>query len=154
MTFRVGENTYRARKMPAMLQFHVARRMTPFITGLIGNLPPDVIGKAMRREKIDLSAIDPVAMLEPIMKNMGAMSDEDSEYVINACLENCERALGKDTGWGPVKVLNAGMQYQDIDMVGMLQITWGVIQENLGAFFPAALLNTTEQEQMGQASSG
>lgn len=143
--FQVAGQTYKARKMDAKKQFHVARRLTPFMTGLISKLPPDIIGKAIKGDKIDISLIDPLAMLEPIIANLGAMSDEDADYVLDNCLEHCDRKMPNDTGWGPVKVPGANVQYADIDMVAMLQIAWNVIQGNLGRFFPAPSLTSTEQ---------
>lgn len=139
--FSVAGKDYRARKMDAMQQFHIARRLTPVIGALIEAVPKD----AIKGDKVDLSKIDPLKMLEPIAGIISKMSDEDSEYILFACMENCERSLGKGAGWSAVKVKGGKIMYDDIDLPVMLQIFWAVVQENLGNFFPEAPQGLTEQ---------
>lgn len=141
--FTVAGNSYKARKMPAMTQFHVARRLAPILGALMEAVP----ASAMDGKTVDLAKIDGLKMMEPIAQVISTMSDADSEYILNACLEACDRQQPGDAGWGPVKAKGSkAPQYSDIDMPAMLQIAWKVIQENLGAFFPAPPPISAEQE--------
>lgn len=130
--FTVGAHIYQAGKMAAMTQFHVARRLTPIVSALVRSVP----SAAMQGDKVDLAKIDPLQMLGPIADILSKMPDEDSEYILNSCLEACQRKMPGDAGWGPVKMKGSPVQYADIDLPAMLQISWKVIQENLGNFFP------------------
>ncbi len=149
--FPVKGIQYKPTRMDAKKQFHITRRLTPFIVGMLSHLPKEAIAAAMTADKknIDLNAIvdqvNPMDMIVPIMENLAKMPDADVDYVLDNCLEHCQRSLGQDRGWGPVKVVGSAPQYADIDMIVMLQIAWNVIQANIGNFFPVPSLNSTEQ---------
>jgi hypothetical protein len=151
--FPVKGNQYKPMKMPAKIQFHVTRRLTPFIVGMIGKLPKEAIAAAMTEDKknIDLNAIvsqvNPMDMLTPVLESLAVMPDKEVDYVLDTCMEYCQRSLGADRGWATVKQPGSPCQYSDIDMIAMLQIVWFVIQGNIGNFFPVPSLNTTEQTQ-------
>lgn len=151
--FSVKGINYKPTKMPAKTQFHVTRRLTPFIVGMLAHLPKDAITGAMTADKksIDLGAIadqvNPIDMIIPVMESLAKMPDADVDYVLDTCMEYCQRSLGADKGWAVLKQPKVPCQYSDIDMIGMLQITWNVIQGNVGNFFPVPSLNSTEQTQ-------
>lgn len=151
--FPVGGISYKPTNMPAKTQFHVTRRLTPFIVAMLARLPKNAIAAAMTEDKknIDLNAIaaqmNPLDMIQPVLESLAAMADKDVDYVLDTCMEHCQRSLGAGKGWASVKMPNAPCQYQDIDMMQMLQIVWHVIQGNVGNFFPVPPLNSSEQTQ-------
>jgi len=150
--FPVGENQYKPRQMLPKTQLHVVRRMTPFIVGMLGQLPKAAITAALSEDKktVDLdkiiSTIDPMAMITPILENMATMPDKDVDFIIDTCMEHCDRAIGNGAGWSALKKPGQPMQFMDIELIPMLQITWNVIQQNVGNFFPVPSLNTNEPQ--------
>jgi hypothetical protein len=117
----VGGHKYRIGRIDARKQFHVARRLAPLLAGM-GGLANKSAGFA--------------AVLAPITEALSSMSDEDVDYVLDACLGVCQR-LQQDGRPAPV-MTRSGLMFEDIDMGQMIQLAVKVIQENLGGFFPGA----------------
>lgn len=113
---------YKVGKLDAMRQFHVVRRLAPFLATLAGSgIKPGQVGDDM------------AGLLEPLAGLLGSMSDADAEYVLMACLSAAER---KQPAGGWAKVVGGGsLMFEDIDMAAMLHIAWQVIQHNLSGFF-------------------
>lgn len=121
--FTISGNTYKAGKLDAFKQFHVARRIAPVLSGL--------------GVFIEVAKVDPLAAVGPVAEAIGKMTDADSEYVIYTCLGVVQRKQpGVNLGWGPV-TSSGGMMYDDIDMAVMLQLVWHVLQVNLAGFLNA-----------------
>lgn len=117
--FKIGENTYRAGKMNAMKQFHVARRIAPVVGSLV----------ALTR---GAPAMDEI--LQPIAEAIAKLSDGDCEYVLGACLSAVQRQSGQ--GWAAVWDSRVGrLMFEDIDLPAMIQIATRVLQDNLAPFF-------------------
>lgn len=117
----VGGHKYRIGRMDARKQFHVARRLSPLLAGM-GGLGDKSAGFA--------------AALAPLTEALSSMSDEDVDYVLDACLGVCHR-LQQDGRPAPV-MTRSGLMFDDIDMAQMIQLAVKVIKENLGGFFPGA----------------
>lgn len=126
VTLKVLEVEYRIDKLPALTQLHVSRRILPALvaTGIrateLAKLPDDE---------------DPgfAHLMEPAVKIMGIMSDEDVDYVLFNCLSAVRRKQGTDR-WAPI-VNGKHLIFQDIEMPSMIRLAAAVIQENLGGFF-------------------
>ena len=118
----VGGKRYRIGRLDAKKQFHVARRLGPILAGL--------------GESAGKSADTLPAQIAPIAGALSKMSDEDVDYVLDACLGVCHRveSIGQ---YAPV-MARGGMMFSDIDMGQMVQLAVAVIQGNLRSFFPAA----------------
>jgi len=130
----VAGNSYRVGSMPALTQLHVGRRLLPALVAI-----------GIRAE--DLSKQDKVGMadfMEPAIKLMGSMSDEDVNYVLFRCLAVVTRREGER--YAPT-VKGERLMYEDIDMPSMIRLTAAVLQENLGGFF--ALLPVVKPSQEG-----
>ena len=127
--FEVAGVIYRAGKLEAFKQFHVVRRLTPIFAAL-KNLK-FVEDAETGVKKLDLANTD----IAPIAEALGSLSDEDSEYIINTCMNVCQRR--QEAGWMKVRSNNVFM-FQDIDMNILLQLTWNVITENFAGFFSEA----------------
>jgi len=132
--FRVGEHSYRSRKLNLRQQWHVFRRLGP-VMGPIAHLltmqPPD---------PNDTEAIDrQMDAIMPFLNALARMPEEDVNYVLSTCLAVTQRAQGGN-GAGPVAwadVWNAAAgreMFEDIDFGVSAQIVWNVIQENLAGF--------------------
>lgn len=116
MEFEVNGQTYRAERLDAKKQFHVARRLTPVLSSLTGASDTEIFAS--------------------IAEALAGMSDEQCDYIIDTCLGVCLRQQGDK--W--VRVYNErakALQFDDIDLTAMLQIAQSVIQENLSGFFGA-----------------
>jgi len=119
----IGGNSYRIGQMDVRKQFHVARRLAPLLPGL---------GAMKSADKGDL-----IESVGPIAEILSKMSDEDVNYIIDACLAVCARSQGASA---PARVVNnAGqLMFQDITMPQMIQLAVAVIQGNMSGFFPGA----------------
>jgi hypothetical protein len=121
--FEVGGKTYRCDNMDARKQFHVMRRLAGVLDAL-KEIPKGGDGDGM------------LAAIAPIAKAIASMSDEDCDYVLDACLNICQRQEGP--GWA--KIWNAQAKrsmFDDVNMAIMLQIAVKVLQDSFAAFFPA-----------------
>ncbi len=74
---------------------------------------------------------------------LGQLNDEDSEYVINKCLELVNRSDEKTPA---TRVITSGgtLMFDDLNMGDLLQISAQVLEENLGDFFRGALNNLNQ----------
>lgn len=130
----VGGQTYRVGRLDAMKQFHVARKLAPVITTLGGM--SDVVRSLKGGEAA--GGIE-LASLRPVMDALASMPEADCEFILGTCLAAVQRKSDGGTGWTPI--WNAGakrLQFEDIGLTGMLEITAAVLRSNLGNFFPAA----------------
>lgn len=144
--FKHGPHTYRAGKLPAMTQLHVTRRLAPFLSSLMGAMPKGEVaamlkgnkeeGSKAEGSKTDVAALG-VAAMGPLLDAVGSMPDEQVEYVINACLSVVERKQATG-GWAPA-MSDGQLQFEDIDMTGLLAITRNVLQRDLAGFFGDSL---------------
>lgn len=141
----IGGNTYRINSMPAMTQFHVMRKLGPVLPGIVPMLaqaataiPHEGEGQGYGSAMATVDGVAAIAMAaQPLLDGLAAMADADAEYVINHCLSAVMR---KDTGgksWSAVHRDGVTM-FDDIDMIGRMQLIWSVLRENYAGFFRAA----------------
>lgn len=123
---------YRTGKLNAFQQFHVARRLAPILQSI-----SNVATKLPEPSSAQLGENDTVALLDGLTNVVSRMSDEDCNYVLNACLGACSRQQG--AGWARVQAANGGgLMFVDIDMNVMLQLAFATVRENITNFFPVA----------------
>lgn len=116
---------YRIGKMNARQQFHVMRRLAP----IMASLGPLAAG-----------GLDDAGALAPMAAVVAGLSDEDVDYVLDACLLVCQRQQGD--GWAAIRVPNGKTtlsMFADIDMAAELRLAAEAIKENLGDFFAPLL---------------
>ena len=131
--FTIGKDVYRAGKMSAMTQFHLLRRLTPCLAQLAGlasagvKLTFDEEGNVVDVE----GALDEV--VGPLASALTAMSDEEVDYVFNACLEVTER---KQAGgaWAALRV-NGTTMFDGLSLPALMAVVYHVVRENLTDFF-------------------
>jgi len=136
MEFTIGKDVYRAGKLDAFKQLHIVRRLTPCIGPLVqlAAIEPEKF-KVEKDTEGNVSKIngDFSQVSGPLVGAITALSDEDVEYVLNACLEAAER---KQSGgkWASLRV-NGVTMFDALTLPAMLQIAYYVILENLEDFF-------------------
>jgi len=124
--FVVGGHTYKARKMDATTQLHVARRLSPLIGAFKDALPP-------RKGDEPLSLMD--VKIEPLAAALAAMPDDVVDYVLSNTLSLVQRKMDGDRGWAPVWTSAAKRpMFDDIGMIEMLSICVRVVLDNIGPF--------------------
>ncbi len=119
----IGNGTYRIGKLSCRSQFHLTRRLAPFIQAMGTNLAA-----------FDRIQNGDFAALQPLAEVLAKMSDADADYVINLCLSVCERQHGPT--WAKVTAPNGAIMFADIEMPQMIRLAIEAIRENLKGFFP------------------
>lgn len=116
------------KRMDAMKQFHVTRRLGPALVIAAASLKSILDGKNLAQDAL-------LAVAGPVMQIVSHMSDEDVEYIIRTCLATVERKQG-DT-FAPVMTPD-GKQFMfaDMDQAVMIRMTIEVIYINLENFMP------------------
>ena len=126
--FQINGHTYRAGKMNAKRQMHVMRRVAPVL--------PNVAGLATifsGRDPGSVTLMELSPALSPIANAISHMSDDDCEYVLDACLSVVQRQQAQS--WAPLWNQAAGApQFADVELPAMLQIASRVLQENFAGF--------------------
>lgn len=132
-------NSYKLGRMDAMTQFHCTRRLAAVLASMgesFKELQDRGGAKALLHEAVTDGDVKPdvYRLMKPVLAAIGAMSDDDAEFVVNSCLKVVERGVGGDRGWA--KVMQADvLMYQDIQMPAMLALTFHVLRTNLASFF-------------------
>jgi hypothetical protein len=129
MQLTINDQIYAIGKIDAVKQFHVARRLAPALVALGG------AAIVVLKQGGALTDAAAVASIGPLVEVIAGMSDDDSEYVLRACLAVVSRRSGD--GWAPVQNAQGGLMFQDVDMSVMLRLTFAVIKDNLGNFMLA-----------------
>lgn len=132
MDIKLGEHNYRTGRLTPRQQLHIARRLAP----VLGGLAKEALG--LTEAKMDaMSEAQLIGSIAgPVAEGLAKMKQDDVDYVLDTCLSVVHRleAEGKS-----MPVMNPGtrqMQYEDIDLPGMMRLCVSVVQENLGSFFP------------------
>lgn len=128
----IAGQTYRVDRLDALKQFHIARRLAPVLTEA-----GPVLLAALKASRGGGLPSDEEALLlfEPMAKAIAALSDQDSETVIQLCMGAVKRKV--DTSWAAV-MSGKQMMYSDIELPHLMQLVIAVIQENLANFMPAS----------------
>jgi len=144
MEFRIGEFTYKARRMDAFTQMSVISRLSPLLASGFGEIIP--LMHKLREEGIANIADMPLdrlgAIATPVARELAKMSDDDRKFIISACLDLCDRKPDGDERWAKVWNPQAGRaMFDDInnDVSILLRIVLGVLQGTCESFLPASL---------------
>lgn len=130
----VGGQAYDVQKMVPREQLQVFRRIAP----LLSTVMRAVI--VMIDEEGDPKAALAEAMqsIGPLTDSLAAMTNEQFDYVLDACLLKVLR-LDADDKWHPIYASNGRggvlRMYQDIDAAAELRLVAEVLKLNLQGFF-------------------
>lgn len=142
----VGGNRYRpGRRLSAMEQFHVTRRLGPALV-ICG------VTWQMMQDGVQVSLDDWVAVAGPVMEIVSKMSDADVEYVILTCLQALERESTGGHWSGLVAPDGKSMMFADIDQAAMIRLTLDVLRTNLANFAKGMSAEGSSSEGSGSAA--
>jgi Phage tail assembly chaperone protein, TAC len=129
--------TYQVGKLNAFEQLHVARRLAPMFGALVSVFAaaPKGLeeGGSEEGESVESKILE--LAMGPLADTFAKMSNEDVDFIVNTCLSACQRK--QERGWAKVFV-NGHLMFQDIQLDTLLGLTFAVLQENLGSFFPTS----------------
>ena len=138
----LGDRLYRIGRMNVNDQFHVARRLLPLVADILPaaqemfKLFPEPTKEG--EEPKPAPQVNMTAALQPLLGAIGKLKDEDCDYIIAKCLAVVSRQDANGQMWANVWNGRAGrLQYEDISLPEMLQLTGHVIMENIADFSPA-----------------
>lgn len=137
LEIEIEGSVYAVDKLNAIQQWHVFRRLIPLLSAFSGmaNVNRDAVRTSM------------LSQLAPAFGQLTAMTDEDTNYILNTCLPAVKRKDLVTGGWQRVMVKPGLIQFDDIEMTTMLRLTTMVIVENLSSFFiQTASEGSTEAE--------
>ena len=124
----INDVKFRTGKIPALDQIKIVKRIFPLISGL---------GAAF--DQMNNGAGGVWSALGPMGDAVSKMPDADSDFVIKMCLGVCQKyhEVPGESGGQWRRVISDGVvMFDDLDMGTILQLTFAVLQENLGTFFP------------------
>jgi len=143
-TLEVAGQTYRVDKMAALTQLHIGRRLLPALIAV--GIRAEELANMKEGEGGGFAHL-----MEPAVKIMGVMTDEDVNYVLFKSLQCIRRK--QDERYAPV-VAGERLIFEDIEMPIMVRLVAAVIQENMGGFFallpgvsPSPASSGTTQDQ-------
>jgi hypothetical protein len=128
--------------LDVITQFQVARRLGPVIA-ILGDSIRDGMSRARSMLKPDSKLSEQMLniQLEPLAQSLARMSDQDTNYILGACLAVCQRKV-EPQGWAQVIVTGSGMDgtkpllmFPDIQLNTLMGLVIHTIQENLMGFF-------------------
>ncbi|OUJ08383.1 phage tail assembly chaperone [Acetobacter sp. DsW_059] len=131
----INGRKYTVKKLPAMQQFHVARRLAPILAAFVAGIPSG-------GEITDsLAGFD----LAKIGEEIAALPDKDAEYILNTALSAVTYRDEEAQRDYSIQVRPGVMRYNWIELPEMLRLTVSVIQHNLAGFIPAAASDSKDK---------
>ncbi|MGI4851695.1 MAG: phage tail assembly chaperone [Janthinobacterium lividum] len=129
----IGEHEFSIGRMPVRKQFHVARRLAPLMSSMVGQL--DALRSAPAplaetgADKLD--SILSRLKIAPIADALADMNDADCDYILDACLD----VVSIKQGERMFPLMRGGrMMFDFITMPQMLQIAAEVVKQDLAGF--------------------
>lgn len=119
-------------KMPAFEQFHVMRRLAP-VLAVLGVNAALLLPTQRREEAKKEDVLSFLQLLGPLAEVIAKLSNEDADYVLNACMSKFERRVSENQ-WQKIMPSPGQFMFDDIDMRVMLRLMSAAIEENLGDF--------------------
>lgn len=119
----INNKTYIIDKLNVRTQFHVARRLSGLLVGLVMNNN----GGSMMED------IQNIKDIKPVIDTLTNLDDATLNYIIDHC---CAVVKYRDENGHsfPIMASNGCFQYEDLSMMELLQIVSEVIKVNLQGF--------------------
>ncbi len=146
--FEQGGAKYRIKKLNAIEQWHLNRKIAPLLPPLI-----PVFLKIARTKGGLTGDIEGVAsFLGPFAEGIAGMSDEASEYVINTCLSAIQREVTANV-WSPVwSAAGRTSPFPELnDLSNVIPMVVKVIWDALGPFIQG-LLTAQESKETAETT--
>jgi len=138
--FPCGKFTYRAGTIDARSQFHIVRRLAPFLTGMLSVLSNFSSAEGVK----NISREQAMLVVPGLVDVLSKMDDETADYVIFGLLKTVTRQESQGLGWAPVSKGDS-LMYADISMPEMLTLAARSLMVNMGDFF--VVLNSALKSQ-------
>lgn len=126
--FEVGNKKFKLGKLSAFEQFHVVRRLGP----VLAELAP-ALKELSEMKQGDLDK-DQFALLAPILKGIGELSDKDSDFVLLRLLSCVEIYQSEFGVWAKI-ARGDTLMIPDLDLPIMLQVAGRAFAFNMSGFF-------------------
>lgn len=133
--FEINGVQFKLRKIDALKQFHIARRISP----ILADLMPALSQMAKVDKNKALSEEDRLAqfaqLAEPLFKGFAKLSDEESDKLLNGLLTAVEM---KQPAGNWAKLSNGSMlMFSDLDLAVLLNAAGRAFAFNMQGFFSA-----------------
>jgi hypothetical protein len=116
----IDGKAYRTGRLDARTQFHIVRRILPALASLTS---------------VDRENTSQLELVGVLAGAIAKLEDADCDYILSNTLSRCMRQDSQ--AWVPVWNVAANrLQYEDITLPTMIQLTAATLSENLGSFFP------------------
>ena len=156
-TIQVFGQSYKIGRMNAITQFHVMRRLHALAASAGETLAAvqkmggaAELERAIREKRPGENIME---VIEPVMRALGHMTDEEVNYVLHNCLVVVERQVTGGNGWAPVMPQPGSLMFSDIGMPHMIVLVWHVLRVNLANFF-SDLLSALSAQGTTRSESG
>lgn len=128
----IGEREYQLRKINAIKQFHLARKLAGLFAGMVGN------NSNTDEERVN-----------EFLAAISSMEDSKAEELLFLTLQGAYVKVPKTGGWTPLVNGNT-LMFEDLNIVDLGKIAFEVIQFNLANFtqLQAAVPNTLTKVSM------
>ena len=153
MELELAGHKYRTGRIDARKQFSIFKRLAPILQELVtavreispDGAPPDTSSPEAQNAFLE-------KLSGPLAASFKQIDDDDSNYIIDVCLNVCERASGG--GWAPL-MRGGALMFDDLryDLSTQLSLTFAVLRENLGNFFSSVQPDTSAPEAAQKQNS-
>jgi hypothetical protein len=153
--FRIGNCVYRqTSKINAKDQLKIIKKISPLLASGFGEILPLIaaLKKTGVGNAAELTMLQIGEMSKPVARELAAMPDADSDYIIAACLNTLVRRKDGEDAWVKIWVPEAGRAaFDDIndDFTVMVRIALGVFAGTFQSFLPAGLSRLIAGNQGG-----
>lgn len=157
--FLLNGKTYRVSVLDARSQFHIARRLAPFLSSLapvMANVastirPGSDVKENIAKARASMSPEDITKIVPAFGDALAGMDDATADYVIFGLLAAVMIKEDNGLGWSNI-TKDQSIMHSHIDMVTMLMIAAKVMVVNFAGFFGVldSLLNPAGQKASGQ----
>jgi hypothetical protein len=143
-SFTIKSQEYQSVKLTTIKQAHLMRRLLPIVSSLAN----------LSKLKSDNQGDTAKEAFQPIADALSNLSDEQFNYILDLCLSVVKRRDVDANRLVPIwNGAGKNLQYEDIDLMVMLQIMGNVIMENLSGFLPESPSNLGELLSTVQTSN-
>lgn len=141
--FLIAGVHYQSKTMDAETQIFVIKRLLPTFTALVGakpllDAPLDGAEEPAGEGEPDGAAPSLHDLLMPVARELARISDADTAFILNACLDVTRRQAVNGVGWVGVRQRGIIQDQADAKFMTRLTIAYHVLAENcaemLGSF--------------------
>lgn len=131
-SFEIGPQKFKMRKVDALAQFHIVRRIGPLLSEVLPALGSIKTAKTEgQTEKETFEEFSKI--LSPIFTGLSKLSDEDANFVLFRLLGCVEVYQDQFNSWATIATPQ-GIKMQDIELPVLMQAAGRALMFNLSGF--------------------